>query len=288
MLTPIGMSAPCRVPGASPARRRPWLLNPIRLSSARSAGSRNSRGTGLPGCGCGGDRADLGEAESERAPRVESDAVLVEAGRQAKGTGESDTEHRAGQHRIVRAPAADSASGARPPSRSPAAAPRTPRCESARRAPGTSPAAPRRSSLQSRLVAWSSQSSCAATELVGYRQCTTEPASAPSRGIRPRSTTASTRTAGSRREAAAAGPTRSRRKGRCPNPSAAVRSQPSMRPAGVDQDLHTVPAGRRHVQRVRGVVEGQHIRLSHSWVTHLLHRYSGGQIVTNDDVGRRQ
>ena len=41
---------------AAPAGRAsspaPWLLNPIRLSSARSSGSRNIRGCGLPGCAC--------------------------------------------------------------------------------------------------------------------------------------------------------------------------------------------------------------------------------------------
>ncbi len=54
MLTPtIG-----RYPGrARSARSRkasaaaPWLLNPIRLTSARSSGNRNIRGFGLPGCG---------------------------------------------------------------------------------------------------------------------------------------------------------------------------------------------------------------------------------------------
>src|SRR6478736_4989118 len=51
MLTPIGTSGVRRDKRSanSPA---PWLLNPIRLSSARSSGSRNIRGGALPGCAC--------------------------------------------------------------------------------------------------------------------------------------------------------------------------------------------------------------------------------------------
>ena len=53
MLTPTTVPAP----RARTAARRaattsaPALLKPIRLTSARSAGSRNSRGRGFPGCG---------------------------------------------------------------------------------------------------------------------------------------------------------------------------------------------------------------------------------------------
>ena len=76
----------------------PSLLKPIRLTMARSAGSRNSRGVGLPGCGSRGHGADLDVPEPERGERVDADGVLVEAGGEPEHVGEGQAErlHRAG------------------------------------------------------------------------------------------------------------------------------------------------------------------------------------------------
>src|SRR5690349_18504545 len=51
MLTPIGTSGVC-VASFSASAPAPSLLNPSRLSSARSSGSRNILGGGFPGCAC--------------------------------------------------------------------------------------------------------------------------------------------------------------------------------------------------------------------------------------------
>src|SRR3569833_1435423 len=48
MLTPTRTRR--RPASRSAAARAPWLMNPIRMLSARSLGRRNSRGRGLPGC----------------------------------------------------------------------------------------------------------------------------------------------------------------------------------------------------------------------------------------------
>ena len=56
----------------------------------------------IAGLGLRGHRADLGVAETQRAPGVQARAVLVEPGGQADRAGKPDAEHRALQHRIRR------------------------------------------------------------------------------------------------------------------------------------------------------------------------------------------
>ncbi len=68
-----------------PRPREPSLLKPMRLISARSGTSRNSRFLGLPGCGSPGDRADLDVVEAEHRHAVDGDRVLVEAGGEPEG-----------------------------------------------------------------------------------------------------------------------------------------------------------------------------------------------------------
>ena len=56
-----------------------------------------------------GDGTDLGVAETQCAPGIESGAVFVEASGQTQRPGEVNPEHRAGQHRVGRRqPAAQS------------------------------------------------------------------------------------------------------------------------------------------------------------------------------------
>jgi hypothetical protein len=56
----------------------------------------------ITGLRAGGHGAHLGKAEAQCAPRVQPGAVFVETGRQSEWTGEPDTEHRVGQHRVTR------------------------------------------------------------------------------------------------------------------------------------------------------------------------------------------
>ena len=204
------------------------------------------------------------------------------------GPGNSHAEHGAGQGGIASAPVVGAARGGPGPSRSAAAAPRTPRCESARRAPGTSPAAARGSSLQPRLVAWSfslsaPQQNSSATVVVE-----------PNPGQLP---------------TAVLGLDRQPRRRRQPRH---VWRQSQRHPLVVvgkstSHPLGKPAAGHRHrglpalgitctpspladtTYRVSvASSNGQHVRLSHGGVTHLLHRYSSCQIVTNDGVRRRQ
>ncbi len=94
MLTPRTTSGAADSARRAASRRAttsaPSLLKPIRLTTARSAGSRNSRGCGLPGCGSPVTVPISTWPKPSARQRVDADGVLVEAGGQPeRGAGRS-------------------------------------------------------------------------------------------------------------------------------------------------------------------------------------------------------
>ena len=104
MLTPIGTSAvlpgkaQCQLAGAV-------VVEPHPVEQRAVVGQPEHPRWRIARLRLRGDGADLGVAESQRAPGLQARAVLVETGGQAQRAGEAHPEDGAGQHRIAAGPA---------------------------------------------------------------------------------------------------------------------------------------------------------------------------------------